>query len=121
MGIREKIRKRWDTKDERRQRRQDEAYARLVEEEKRLDNKLKLMKKKEAVRKKKIEANPILRRISKMKPKPQPMQPPKKKTKKKRRRKKRSPAKAPEREPRYELPDLTGGTDRKKKRGLPKL
>ena len=119
MGIREKIRKRWDTKDERRQRRQDEAYERLVAEEKRLDNKLKLMKKKEAVRKKKIEANPILRRLSKI-PRPQPKQTPKKKSGK-RRSKKRSPAKAPEREPRYELPDLTGGTDRKKKRGLPKL
>ena len=121
MGLKEKIRERWDTRGERRQKRQEEDYAKLVEEEKKLDNELKLITKKGQVKEKRRQANPITRRLF-AKKKPQTRAPSTAPRKKKKSRKKQT-ERTPERKE-YQLPDLTGGSRKKKKKKeykLPKL
>ena len=120
MGLKEKIRERWDTRGERRQKRQEEDYAKLVEEEKKLDNELKLITKKGQVKEKRRQANPITRRLF-AKKKPQTRAPSTAPKKKKSRKKQTE--RTPERKE-YQLPDLTGGSGKKKKKKeykLPKL
>ena len=120
MGLKEKIRDRWNTRGERRQKQREKDYDKLVEEEKKLDNELKLLKKRGQVKEKRMQANPITRRLfapQKPKPKSQVMAP-----KKKKRRKKPQPEREPARVE-YQLPDLAGGQKKKKKKEyrLPKL
>ena len=90
------VKQRWNTKDERHQRRQEEQYKKLSLEEARLDKKLRLRRLKKRVRQKKMQTSPLGRLL----------QEPEKsrKSKNKRRKKKKAPKKKAEKG--FTLPQL---------------